>query len=44
MNLLHVITTVNAEVTTLLTTIKTQKSESRLFVFSNGLDEVYDPL
>ena len=44
MNLLPVVTTVAADVIVLLETIETQREESRLFVFLNGLDESYGAL
>lgn len=41
MNVLHVVTTVNPEITVLLKSIETQKEELKLFQFLNGLDEKY---
>lgn len=44
MNTLPVVTTVAPDVTTLLTTLETQKAESKLFQFLNGLDDCYSAI
>lgn len=44
MNLLPGVTTVGDDVKDLLKAIETQKEESKLFVFLNGLDETYGPM
>lgn len=44
MNTLPTVTTVAADVTILLTTLETQKAESKLFQFLNGLDECYSAI
>ena len=44
MNTLPAITTVASDVTTLLTTLETQKAESKLFQFLNGLDDNYSAI
>lgn len=44
MNILPTVTTATVQVTALLKAIETQKEESKLFVFLNGLDDVYSPM
>lgn len=44
MNILPSLTTVTPDITILLTAINTQREESKLFVFLNGLDEVCSPI
>ena len=44
MTTLPVVTTVALDVTTFITAIETQKAESRLFQFLNGLDDTYATL
>ncbi|WOG95394.1 hypothetical protein DCAR_0414710 [Daucus carota subsp. sativus] len=44
MNILPTVTTVSPDVTALLKAIETQREESKLFVFLNGLDETYSSL
>lgn len=43
MNMLPVITTVGADITNMLKVIHTQKEESKLFQFLNGLDDDFGP-
>lgn len=44
MNNLSAITTVATDVTTLLTALETQKAQSKLFQFLNGLDDCYSAI
>lgn len=44
MNILPAVTTVAADVTAAFNAIETQKEESRLFVFLNGLDDAYSAM
>lgn len=44
MNVLPSVTTAAEDITVLMKAIETQKAESKLFQFLNGLDDVYTPL